>query len=158
MLDIKNEQKWPLTTKNVSYRDRRSSSQGSFHLYAQEATRDYGLPIFVPAYPGSVLFAETGIFLRRVAADNSCMVQSKSLLPARSVTLPLWCGVIFLHQRQLVTMDFLYWVLHIPVRFCLPKWDYLFVAQGAAFFVSFFLNVWYSILICWEKRKPTWNL
>ena len=31
MLDIKNEQKWPLTAKNVSYRDRRSSSQGSFH-------------------------------------------------------------------------------------------------------------------------------
>ena len=63
MLDIKNEQKWPLTTQKSFLSQTGSCSQGSFHLYAQVATRDYRFPNTGSAYPDSVLFAEWGFIL-----------------------------------------------------------------------------------------------
>ena len=97
MLDTKNEQKWPLTTQKSFLSQTGNCSQGSFHLYAQEATRDYAFYIFGSAHPDSVLLAEAGIFYRFAPTGNSWLAH---------------CTYRF---------------LRIPIRFCLPKREFLSV-------------------------------
>ena len=79
MLDIKNEQKWPLTTKKCFLSQTGSSSQGSFHFYMTDHRSQLSEPArFVTLPPGQGIFYP----LRQDGdtAPNQCL-QQKSRQP-----------------------------------------------------------------------------